>query len=140
MNYVFPNFTYCINCDLFTGHGAIKSYTVCEIFSLCKRIYSWQELWPTMSQFCQWGGIPQFSFFSLHEWLQHTMLSGYIGFLSVLKLCIQLHLADSLYSFILLYKHKTYLLYLSLTSLPKFHSLTLSIPLFCSCVVETTFQ
>lgn len=105
LNYVFPNFTYCINCDLFTGHGAIKSYTVCEIFSLCKRIYSRQELRPTMTQFCRWGGILHFHF-SLHEWLQHiTMLSGCTGFLSVLKLCIKLHLADSLYSFILLYTH-----------------------------------
>lgn len=64
LNYVFPNFTYCINCDLFTGHGAIKSYTVCEIFSLCKRIYSRQELRPTMTQFCRWGGILHFSFLS----------------------------------------------------------------------------
>lgn len=44
-------------------------------------------------------GISHFSFFSLHGGLQHiTRPSGYISFLSVLKLCIKLHLADTVYT------------------------------------------
>lgn len=94
LNDMFPNFTYCTNCDLFTDF-------ICEIFSFCKRIYSWQELRPNyesvLSVKCTpFQGISHFSFFSLHGGLQHiTRPSGYIGFLSVLKLCIKLHLADT---------------------------------------------
>lgn len=133
----FPNFTYFINCDLFTGHDAVTSYFVCEIFSLCKRIYSWQELRPNyesvLSVKCTpFQGISHFSFFSLHGGLQHKTIRIYrfpFCAKALYKITFSRH---SLYSFILLYTHKRNILYLSLTSPPRFHHLTLT-ELFLCC-------
>ncbi len=41
-NQLFPTFTYCINFDIVYRYDTVNL----KIFSLCKRIYSWQELRP----------------------------------------------------------------------------------------------
>lgn len=55
LNNMFPNFTSCIICDLFTGRGAVKSVLFVKFLayargSIPNRIYG-----QIMSQFCQWA-------------------------------------------------------------------------------------